>query len=81
MASPNWRKVLHVLQHERRGPVVINDVDQREEEVALFLALEAVLFTEAQFFGDAREAEGLAGKTGPQRVPKSLPKQPAPRLC
>jgi hypothetical protein len=52
-------EVLHVLQHERRGPVVINDVGQREEEVALFLVLEAVLFAEAQFLGDTRDAEGF----------------------
>ena len=61
-------EVLHVLQHECRGPVVINDVGQREEEVALFLVLEAVLFAEAQFLGDARDAEGLAGKAGAQNV-------------
>ncbi len=57
-----------VLQHERRGPVVINDVGQREEEVALFLVLEAVLFAKAQFLGDARDAERLAGKAGAQDV-------------
>lgn len=61
-------EVLHVLQHERRGPVVINDVGQREEEVALFLVLEAVFFAEAQFLGDARDAERLAGKAGAQDV-------------
>ena len=61
-------EVFHVLQHERRGPVVINDFGQREEEVALFLVLEAVLFAEAQFLGDARDAERLAGKSGAQDV-------------
>jgi len=48
--------------------VVINDVREGEEEVALFLVLEAVLFAEAQFLGDARDAEGLAGKSGAQNV-------------
>ena len=61
-------EVLHVLQHERRGSVIINDVGQREEEVALFLVLEAVLVAEAQFLGDARDAKGLAGKAGAQDV-------------
>ena len=61
-------EVLHVLQHERLGPVVINDVREGEEEVALFLVLEAVFFAEAQFLGDARDAEGLAGKSGAQDV-------------
>lgn len=36
--------------------------------VALFLVLEAVLFAEAQFLGDARDAERLAGKAGAQDV-------------
>jgi hypothetical protein len=61
-------EVLHILQHESRGPVVINDVGQREEEVALFLVLEAVFLAEAEFLGDARDAEGLAGKAGAQDV-------------
>ena len=61
-------EVLHVLQHKRLGPVVINDVREGEEEVALFLVLEAVLLAEAQFLGDARDAEGLAGKAGAQNV-------------
>lgn len=61
-------EVLHVLQHERRGPVVINDVGQREEDVALFLVLEAVLFAEAEFLGNARDAERLTGKAGAQDV-------------
>jgi len=39
-----------------------------QAEVALFLVLEAVLFAEAQFLGDARDAEGLAGKSGAQDV-------------
>ena len=61
-------EVLHVLQHERLRPVVINDVREGEEEVALFLVLDTVLFAEAQFLGDARDAEGLAGKFSAQNV-------------
>ena len=61
-------EVLHVLQHERLWLVVLDDFGQREEEVALFLVLEAVLFAEAQFLGNARDAERLAGKAGAQDV-------------
>ena len=68
MAYPSWSEVLHGLQHERLGPVVLNDVGQREEEVALFLVLEAVFFAETEFLGDARNAERLAGKAGAQDV-------------
>ncbi len=61
-------EVLHILQHERLWLVVLDDAGQREEEVALLLVLEAVLFAEAQFLGDARDAERLAGKSGAQDV-------------
>ena len=61
-------EVLHVLQHKRGRLVVINYRLDIEEEVALFLVLEAVLFAEAQFLGDARDAEGLARKSGAQNV-------------
>ena len=61
-------EVLHVFQHERGGLVDIDDVRQREEKIALFLVLKAVLFAEAQFLGHARDAERLAGKTGAQNV-------------
>lgn len=40
-------EVLHVLQHERRWLMVFNDLRESEEEVALFLVLEPVLFAEA----------------------------------
>ena len=48
--------------------MVLDDFGQREEEVALFLVLEAVLFAKAQFLGNARDAERLAGKAGAQDV-------------
>jgi hypothetical protein len=55
-------EVLDILQHKGVGPVVVNQFRQLEEEVALFLVLEAVFLAEAEFLGDARDAEGLAGK-------------------
>jgi hypothetical protein len=60
------REVLDVLQHEDVRPVVVNQFGQLEEEVALFLVLEAVFLAEAEFLGDARDAERLAGKAGAQ---------------
>ena len=61
-------EVLHVLQHEGRRAVVVDDFRQPEEAVSLFLILEAVLAPEAEFLGDARDAEGLAGKAGAEDV-------------
>lgn len=61
-------EVFHVFQHERVGLVMVNQVREFEKEVALFLVLEAVFLAEAQFLGDARDAEGLAGKAGAQNV-------------
>ena len=61
-------EILHVFQHERGRLVNIDNVRQREEQVALFLVLETVLFAEAQFLGNARDAERLAGKTGTKNV-------------
>jgi len=61
-------EILHVLQHKRGGLVVFDDFRQREEQVALLLVVKAVRLAEAQFFGDARDAERLAGKTGAQDV-------------
>jgi len=60
--------VLHVLQHERLRAVEVDDVGKGEEKVALFHVLEAVLATEAVLLGDAREAEGLAGKAAAEDV-------------
>lgn len=57
-------QVLHVLQHEGVGPVEVDQLGEFEEEVALFLVLESVFLAEAEFLGDARDAEGLAGKAG-----------------
>lgn len=61
-------EVLHVLQHEGGGAVVVEDAGDLEEEVALLHVREAVLAAEAVLLGDAREAEGLAGKAGAQDV-------------
>jgi hypothetical protein len=61
-------KVFDVFQHEGLGPVVVNEFGELEEEVALFLVLEAVFLAEAEFLGDARDAERLAGKAGAQDV-------------
>ena len=55
-------EVLHVLQHKRGGLVELDDFRQREEQIALFLVVKAGRLAEAQFFGDARDAERLAGK-------------------
>lgn len=48
--------------------MVIEDVRDGEEEVALFLVREAVFAAEAVLLGDAREAEGLAGKAAAEDV-------------
>ena len=60
-------EVLHVLQHERGGLVVFEDVLNLEEEVARFLVREAVLAAQTQLLRHAGNAEGLAGKP-PQRM-------------
>jgi hypothetical protein len=61
-------EVFNIFQNKRGGLVIFNDVRQREEKVALFLDLKAVFPAEAQFFGDARDAERLAGKSGAEDV-------------
>ena len=61
-------EVFHVLQHEGGRLVVVEDVGDGEEEVALFHVRKAVLAAEAILLGDAREAEGLAGKAAAQNV-------------
>jgi hypothetical protein len=57
-------EVFHVLQHEGRRLVVVENVGDGEAEVALFHVLETVLAAEAVLLGGAREAEGLSGKAG-----------------
>lgn len=50
---------------------MVNQFGELEEQVALLLVLEAVFLAEAEFLGDARDAEGLAGKTGAENfVPR-----------
>src|ERR1039458_4127593 len=61
-------EVLNVLQHKRGGLVALDDFRQREEQVALLLVVKSVRLAEAQFFGDARDAERLAGKAGAKDV-------------
>ena len=61
-------EMLHVLQHEGGRLVVVEYVGDGEEEVALFHVLKAVLAAEAVLLGDAREAEGLAGKAAAENV-------------
>lgn len=61
-------EVLHVLQHEGRRLMVVENVGYGEEEIALFHVLESVLAAEAVFLRDAREAEWLAGKTAAENV-------------
>lgn len=61
-------EVLHVLQHKRGGLVALDDFRQRKEQVALLLVVKAMRLAEAQFFGDARDAERLAGKAGAKNV-------------
>ena len=61
-------EVLHVLQHERIRLVILDDVRQREKQVALFKVFKSVFFAEAQFLGNTRDAERLAGKSGAKDV-------------
>ena len=60
--------MLHVLQHEGARLVVVENVGDGEEEVALLFVLEAVFPSQAVLLGDTREAEGLAGKTAAENV-------------
>ena len=48
--------------------MVIKNVGDGEEEFALFHVLKTVLATEAVLLGNAREAEGLAGKAATENV-------------
>ena len=61
-------EVLLAFQHEGGRLVVVENVGDGEEEVALFHVLEAVLAAEAVLLGDAREAEGLAGEAAAEDV-------------
>lgn len=61
-------EVLHVLQNKRGGLVELDDFRGGKEQVALFLVVKAVRLAEAQFLGDARDAERLAGKPGAKNV-------------
>ena len=61
-------EMLHVLQHEGGWLVVVEDVGDGEEEVALFHVLEAVLASEAVLLGDASQAERLTGKACKQKI-------------
>ena len=66
LVVPN--KVLHIFQHKGRWLVVIENLRNREEEVALFLVLKAVFAPQAVLLRDAREAEWLAGETATENV-------------
>jgi hypothetical protein len=61
-------EMLHVLQHERGGFVIVENLGDGEKEIALFHVLETVLASETVLLGDAREAERLAGKATAQDV-------------
>jgi hypothetical protein len=61
-------EVLHVLQHEGGRLVVVENIGDGEEEVALFHVLKAVFAAEAVLLGDACEAEGLAWKAAAQNI-------------
>ncbi|HMJ90117.1 MAG TPA: hypothetical protein VK530_09890, partial [Candidatus Acidoferrum sp.] len=50
-------EVLHVLQNERGRFVIVENLGNREKEIALFHILEAVLASETVLLGNAREAE------------------------
>lgn len=61
-------EVLNVLQNERCGTVEIEDVSNREEEVALLNVFESVLATEAELLRYACDAEWLAGESSAKNV-------------
>ncbi len=69
-------EVFDVFQHEGVGPVVVNQFGELEKEVALFLVREAVFPAATEVFGDVRDAEGPAGKTGAR-----VTGPPHPRHC
>ena len=47
---------------------MVNQFRQLEEKVALLQVFKAVFLAEAEFLGDARDAEGLAGEAGAEDV-------------
>lgn len=61
-------EVLHIFQHKGWRLVVIENLRDGEEEIALFLVLEAVFATKTVLFRNAREAEWLAGETATENV-------------
>lgn len=61
-------EVLDVFEDESGGLVVPEDAGDFEEEIALALVIESVASAQGEFFADAGEAEGLAGKTAAEDV-------------
>lgn len=61
-------EVLDVFEDESGGLVVPEDAGDFEEEIALALVIESVASAQGEFFADAGEAEGLAGKAAAEDV-------------
>lgn len=61
-------EIFDILQNERGGLMVFENVGNLEKEVALLLVVKAVLPAKAQFLGYARDAERLAGKACTENV-------------
>ena len=61
-------KILYVLEQKGARPLLLEDANDIEEERSLCLIEKAVGAAEAVLLGDAREAEGLAGKAAAEDV-------------
>lgn len=61
-------EVLDVFQNERGRFVIFEYVGDLKKEVALLVVVKAMLPAKAKFFGDAGDAEWLAGKSSAEDV-------------
>ena len=61
-------QVFDVFQHESLRLIVIDDLGEVEEQVALLFVIKAVLASKAQFLRDAGDAERLAREAGAKDI-------------
>ena len=61
-------KILNVFENECRRPVVLKNLCNVKEQIALFLIFKAMLAAKTEFFGNTCDAEWLARKAGTQYV-------------
>lgn len=61
-------EIFDVFEHEGCRLVVLDDVADGKEQIALFFVLEAVFAAKAVFLGNPSETEGLAGEAAAENV-------------